>query len=76
MTGIQTSASWIAYPKILFHYTSIETLALILSTRKLRFNRLDRVNDMGEAQSLDYPKAQTLVFASCWTAADREQIGV
>ena len=28
-------------PEVLYHYTSIETLALILAKRSLRFSRLD-----------------------------------
>jgi hypothetical protein len=58
----------------LYHYTSIETLALILEYQTIRFNRLDRVNDPLEALSVDYASAQTLVFASCWTAESEESI--
>jgi len=36
--------------EVIHHYTSIDTLALILASGKLRFNRLDRVDDMREAQ--------------------------
>ena len=63
-------------PEILFHYTSIETLALILSSKTIRFNRLDLVNDVDEALSPDYPSAQTLVFASCWTATEADEIAL
>lgn len=40
------------------HYTSLETLALILNHRTIRFNRLDKVDDMEEAEygvSAEYP---------------------
>jgi hypothetical protein len=57
-------------PRYLHHYTSIETLALILSNKAIRFNRLDKVNDPREALSKEYSSAQTLVFASCWTYGD------
>lgn len=30
----------------IYHYTSTETLALILKSKKIRFNRLDQVDDM------------------------------
>jgi hypothetical protein len=61
-------------PNTLYHYTSIETLALILSNRTLRFSRLDGVNDPEEATASDLPNASTLVFASCWTAQQRESL--
>lgn len=54
-------------PRQLHHYTSIDTLALILSKKTIRFNRLDRVEDPLEAVSKEYTAAQMLVFASCWT---------
>ncbi|WP_417546689.1 DUF2971 domain-containing protein [Marinobacter sp.] len=63
-------------PDVLYHYTSIETLALILATRTLRFGRLDSVNDPEEASASDLPNAATLVFASCWTAVERESIAM
>jgi hypothetical protein len=58
----------------LYHYTSIETLALILRNKTIRFNRLDRVNDPHEAISSDIECAQSLVFASCWTDSEQESI--
>ena len=33
----------------IYHYTSIETLALILKNKTIRFNRLDHVDDVDEA---------------------------
>ena len=32
----------------LYHYTSLETLALILKNRTIMFNRLDKVDDVEE----------------------------
>lgn len=63
-------------PDSLYHYTSIETLALILASGKLRFTRLDGVNDPEEASASDLPNASTLVFASCWTAQIRESLAM
>lgn len=63
-------------PGVLYHYTSIETLALILANRTLRFSRLDAVNDPEEASACDLPDAPTLVFASCWTAQSRESLAM
>lgn len=33
----------------IYHYTSIENLALILKNKSIRFNRLDHVDDKEEA---------------------------
>ncbi len=63
-------------PEALYHYTSIETLALIFEHKTLRFSRLDGVNDPEEASTVDLPLASTLVFASCWTARDRETLAM
>jgi hypothetical protein len=63
-------------PDVLFHYTSIETLALILETKSLRLGRLDGVNDPEEASACDLPNAATLVFASCWTSQERESLAM
>jgi hypothetical protein len=63
-------------PEVLYHYTSIETLALILANKTLRLSRLDGVNDPEEASASDLPNAQTLVFASCWTAQARESLAM
>ena len=37
----------------LYHYTNIETLALILSNRTIRFNSLDKMDDLQEQQTAD-----------------------
>ena len=34
----------------IYHYTNIETLALILKNRTIRFNRLDHVDDLEEGR--------------------------
>lgn len=58
----------------LYHYTSIETLSLILKHKTIRFNRLDFVNDPRECLSNQHGSAQTLVFVSCWTDSSVETI--
>lgn len=63
-------------PDVLYHYTSIDTLALIVANRTLRFSRLDAVNDPEEASACDLDGASTLVFASCWTAQERESLAM
>lgn len=61
-------------PSRLYHYTSIEALAMMLSTRKLKFNRLDLVNDPEEADANDLLISKELVFATCWTAEEEESL--
>ena len=59
---------------IVHHYTDIPTLALILSTKKLRFTRLDGVSDLAETKvekGIDFGK---LFFVSCWTSNKEESI--
>ena len=58
----------------IFHYTSIETLALILENRTLRFNNAKKVDDPNEAISKDYGSMQDYVFISCWTNESTESI--
>lgn len=42
--------------RYLYHYTSLETLALILKNKTLCFNSLLNVDDVEEAQSKDMGK--------------------
>lgn len=59
--------------KMIHHYTSIDNLSLILNSRKIRFSRLDKVDDIKEIDGL--PNAfSTYVFISCWTYEDEESI--
>ncbi len=58
-------------PNSLYHYTSVQTLANILQSRAFKFNRLDRVNDPIEGQSVDRANLGMYVFVSCWTANER-----
>jgi hypothetical protein len=60
---------------MLHHYTSINTLALILANRKIRFSRLDKVDDLTETTFL--PKRfNTYYFVSCWTKSESENISL
>ena len=58
----------------LFHYTSIETLSLILKYRTVRFNRLDRVDDITEGDSFTELKLEKFFFVSCWTYDQNESL--
>lgn len=61
--------------KKLYHYTSIESLALILNKKTIKFNRLDNVDDRNEnrieCDGIDWSK---YTYVSCWTDSDEENI--
>jgi len=60
----------------MFHYTTIETLATILSSRTLRFNNLRNVDDPTEGVMDDFHSLQKYVFVSCWTNAEEENLAL
>lgn len=60
---------------MIHHYTSIDTLALILKSRKIRFTRMDLVDDLTENEGL--PTAiEKLAFVSCWSEDESENIAL
>ncbi|MFV8826216.1 DUF2971 domain-containing protein [Alkalihalobacterium sp. APHAB7] len=58
----------------LYHYTSIETLALILRNKTIRFSSLSRVDDIEEQKTKDYGDLGRFCFVSCWTNETEESI--
>lgn len=58
-------------PEYLYHYTSIETLSLILKTRKIKLRSLDKVNDPTEELCQD-GKLGKYLFVTCWTSQELE----
>lgn len=62
------------YPNKLFHYTSVENLALILKSNKIKFSRLDKVNDLTEAETNDFGNVGQYYFVSCWTDLEEESL--
>jgi hypothetical protein len=60
--------------QLLHHYTTINTLALILKNRTIRFNRLDYVDDIGESHKYGEYNLSRYLFATCWTDSDEENI--
>lgn len=60
----------------LYHYTSIENLALILQSRKIRFKSLKAVDDLKEGIAADVDDYGQFVFVSCWTVNDKESIPI
>jgi hypothetical protein len=61
-------------PEYLYHYTSINNLSLILDSKRLRFNRLDMVDDLTESISSDLGNFGRFYFVSCWTESSEECI--
>lgn len=58
----------------LYHYTSIEKLALILKNRTIRLNPLDKMDDLQEKKTEDVKGMGQFVYVSCWTEDEEEQI--
>lgn len=58
----------------LYHYTSLETLALILKNKTIRFNNLMYVDDIEEAKTADMGNFGRYIYLSCWTEDSEESI--
>lgn len=58
----------------IFHYTSVNSLGLILKSQKIRFSRLDTFDDVLEAQTHAGVEFGKCFFASCWTQDEVESI--
>lgn len=58
----------------LYHYTSIESLLLILKNRTLAFNSLQNVDDLEETKSKDIENIGKICYVSCWTYDESESI--
>lgn len=62
--------------KILYKYTSLESLALILKSKKIRLNPLTIMDDIQEAQSSDEIQYGKYVFISSWMDQSLESIAM
>jgi hypothetical protein len=62
--------------KSLFHYTSINTLALILRSKSIKFGRLDLVNDPKEGMVRDFNNLSPYIFISSWTSNKEENFAL
>ena len=62
--------------EFIYHYTSIETLALILKNKNIRFNSIKNVDDINETEFSDENglnfSHHTLI--SCWTDNEDENL--
>ncbi len=61
-------------PDYLYHYTNVDSLALILKNRSIRLNSLDKMDDLQEQMSTDKQNFGKFVFVSSWTADGTESI--
>lgn len=60
--------------KYLYHYTTIQNLALILKNRTLRLMPLNLMDDLQEAKSKDVQNFGQFVYVSSWTDKEEEVI--
>ena len=61
-------------PDVLYHYTSVESLAMILSTKTFRLSPLSALDDLQEEKAEDVTKIGRTIFVSCWTDDYKESI--
>ncbi len=61
-------------PSHLFHYTNVETLALILKNRTIRFVPLNKMDDLQEKKASDAKSIGHIFYVSCWTEDTNESI--
>lgn len=61
-------------PEYLYHYTSLDKLALILKNRTIRLNSLDKMDDLQEQRGQDIKNIGRFVFVSSWTSSADESI--
>lgn len=61
-------------PEYLYHYTDVDSLALILKNKTIRLNSLDKMDDLQEQLSADKQNFGKFVFVSSWTAENTESI--
>ena len=58
----------------LYRYTSLESLALILKSRQIRLNPLDKMDDLQEQKTADVENLGKFVFISSWTEGSFQSI--
>ncbi len=69
-------------PKYVYHYTSIDTLKKIVESKKIRFTRVDKLNDPYEGihqfENLENysGEARKLIYCSCWTDLKTESVNL
>lgn len=61
-------------PKYLYHYTNIDSLALILKNKTIRLNSLDKMDDLQEQETADIKNLGQFIYVSSWTDDEKESI--
>lgn len=61
---------------VLYHYTNIDSLAMILKYKTLRLNSLDKMDDLEENTTADIKNAGMFTYVSSWTDLDVESIAL
>lgn len=61
-------------PKYLYHYTSVEALAMILSKRQFKLSPLSVLDDLKESDNRDIATIGKTVYVSSWTSNPNESI--
>ena len=59
-------------PKYLYHYTSLQSLALILQSHKIRFNPLSNMDDLQEKRAKESKDYGRFFFVSSWTSEKKK----
>lgn len=59
---------------MLYQYTNVSSLALILSNKTIRFRALTSLDDLQEQETADIKNLGRFCFVSCWTEDADEQI--
>ena len=62
------------HPEMLYHYTGLEELAMILKNRTIRLHPLDKMDDLQEGKTADIPNLGKFIFISAWTSEKEESI--
>ncbi len=68
-------------PKYLYHYTSLDTVKIILENKTIKFNRLDLMNDPLEGiitidESKKLLDTRRIVYCSCWSEESEESMSM
>ena len=63
--GLILEADRKSTPKRLFHYTSLDVLALILRNRTIRFNSLENLDDLEETSLRYCDNNPPITYVSC-----------
>lgn len=61
-------------PQYLYHYTSLDKLALIFKNKTIRLNPLTKMDDLQEQKTADIENIGRFIFVSSWTSDDNESI--